>query len=50
MGVSETVPFSNRWAAEAFAAKHGGRVVTLAEIPRDVVLGSRSGTLEERKK
>ena len=50
MGVSETVPFSTRSAAEAFAAKHGGRVVTLAEIPRDVVLGSRSGTREERKK
>ena len=40
MGVPETVPFSDRAAAERFAAEHGGRVVGFAEVPRDYVLGS----------
>lgn len=40
MGAEETVPFSDRGAAERFATEHGGRLVTLADIPRDYVLGS----------
>lgn len=40
MGVPETVPFSDRPAAEKFAAENGGRVVTFTEMPRDYVLGA----------
>jgi copper chaperone NosL len=40
MGAAEAVPFGIREAADAFAAAHGGRVVTFKEIPRDYVLGS----------
>lgn len=40
MGAEETVPFSDRSAAERFVAEHGGRLVELAGIPRDYVLGS----------
>ena len=40
MGAPETVPFSNRLAADEFVAQHNGRVVTFDEIPRDYVLGS----------
>ena len=40
MGAEETVPFSDRHAAEHFASEHGGRLVSLADIPRDYVLGS----------
>lgn len=40
MGAPETVPFSNRPAADEFVAQHSGRVVTFGEIPRDYVLGS----------
>lgn len=40
MGAPETVPFSDRVAAEKFAAEHGGRVVRFDEVPRDYVLGS----------
>lgn len=40
MGAPETVPFSDRGAAEKFAAEHGGRVVGFADVPRDYVLGS----------
>lgn len=39
MGGEEAVPFSEREAAERFAAAHGGRVMRLAEVPRDWVLG-----------
>lgn len=44
MGADETVPFSERAKAEAFAAENGGRVVGFAEIPRDYVLGSGEAT------
>lgn len=39
MGAPEAVPFSDRTAAEAFAAGHGGRIVGWAAIPADYVLG-----------
>lgn len=41
MGAAETVPFSNRAAADKFAAEQGGRVVTFGAIPRDYVLSSQ---------
>lgn len=40
MGGDEAVPFSDRDAAEKFAAENGGRVVTFEEVPRDYVLAS----------
>lgn len=39
MGADEAVPFSDRSAAERFAAEHGGRVLAFAEVPRDWALG-----------
>jgi copper chaperone NosL len=39
MGADETVPFSDRGAAETFAREHGGRVVAFADVPKDYVLG-----------
>ena len=38
MGAPETVPFSSRQAALAFAATEGGKVATLDEIPDSAVL------------
>jgi copper chaperone NosL len=38
MGAEETVPFSERAAAERFAADKGGRVVAFADVPADAVL------------
>lgn len=38
MGASETVPFLDRVAAEEFARAEGGKVLTLAEIPDEMVL------------
>ena len=50
MGAQEAVPFAERAEAEAFAARHGGRVMAFAEIPRDYILSSdeptQSGTEE----
>ena len=43
MGGDETVPFSDRGAAEKFAGENGGRVVAFSEVPKDYVLG---GTAE----
>ncbi|PKA43321.1 nitrous oxide reductase accessory protein NosL (plasmid) [Rhizobium sullae] len=40
MGAPETVPFSSREAAAAFAAKNGGKVVVFEEIPESYVLGA----------
>ncbi len=40
MGAHEVVPFSERSAAEKFVAENGGRIVALADVPRDYVLGS----------
>lgn len=39
MGAAEAVPFSDRGAADRFAAEHGGRVLPFAQVPRDWVLG-----------
>lgn len=39
MGAPEAVPFSDPQAAEAFRARHGGRVVKLADIVDGYVLG-----------
>ncbi|MEO3429323.1 nitrous oxide reductase accessory protein NosL [Pelagibius sp. CAU 1746] len=40
MGLPEVVPFGTSEAARDFAAEYGGRVVRLAEVPADYVLGS----------
>ena len=40
MGGAETVPFSDRAAAEKFVADNGGRIVTFADVPRDYVLAA----------
>lgn len=47
MGAAEAAPFSDRVAAERFAAAHGGRIVAFAEMPRDYILGSTSGGSSE---
>lgn len=40
MGLPEAVPFGVEADATAFAAANGGRIVRLAEIPADYVLGT----------
>jgi copper chaperone NosL len=50
MGADETVPFSDKDAAERFMTEKGGRVVKFAEVPRDYVLGtgtSATSTVEQ---
>ena len=42
MGAEEAVPFSDKAAAERFAAENGGRVVAFADVPKDYVLGNGS--------
>jgi copper chaperone NosL len=44
MGAEEAVPFSDRSAAEKFAAENGGRVVAFSEVPKDYVLGTSAET------
>lgn len=39
MGAPEAVPFSEQAAADAYVREHGGRILRLAEIPDDYVLG-----------
>lgn len=39
MGADEVVPFSSREAAQAFQEEHGGRIVTLAQVPSGYILG-----------
>lgn len=39
MGAPEVVPFGSRESADAFAARQGGRLMALAEIPDEAVLG-----------
>lgn len=45
MGAPETIPFSDRAAAERFAGEHGGRVVAFSEVPRDYVLTAAEPSL-----
>jgi copper chaperone NosL len=40
MGAQETVPFSSKDDADAFADKNGGRVVLFDDMPQDYILGS----------
>ncbi|MBI5261866.1 MAG: nitrous oxide reductase accessory protein NosL [Bradyrhizobium sp.] len=42
MGANEAVPFSDRAAAEKFAADNGGQVVAFNQVPREYVLESNS--------
>lgn len=39
MGAPEVVPFASLSGAEAFSRKFGGRIVSLADIPDETVLG-----------
>lgn len=43
MGAPETVPFSDRSAADKFSEANGGRVVFFSEVPPDYVLNSDTG-------
>nr|WP_041320946.1 nitrous oxide reductase accessory protein NosL [Hyphomicrobium denitrificans] len=43
MSAPETVPFSDRAAADKFAEINGGRVVSFAKVPPDYVLSSDAG-------
>ena len=40
MGAEEAVPFSTQGAADQFAAKNGGRVVSFGEVPSEYILGT----------
>lgn len=40
MGAAEAFPFKDPKHAEQFAEQYGGRMVTLAEIPKDYILGN----------
>lgn len=42
MGAPETIPFSDRAAAEAFVEKNEGRIVAFTEVPQDYVLSSQT--------
>jgi copper chaperone NosL len=44
MGDAEAVPFSEKSAAERFAAENGGQVVAFADVPKDYILGGPSDT------
>jgi copper chaperone NosL len=44
MGGDEAVPFSDKGAAEKFAAENGGRIVAFSEVPKDYVLGGTAET------
>ncbi|APO78781.1 nitrous oxidase accessory protein NosL (plasmid) [Rhizobium etli 8C-3] len=44
MGAPETVPFSSREAAAAFAAENGGKVVLFEEISESYVFGADTST------
>jgi copper chaperone NosL len=43
MGALETVPFSDRAAAERFRAQHGGSLFAFGEVPEEYVLGPGEG-------
>jgi len=40
MGAPEVVPFAEREAAGAFAARHGGTVLDFSSVPDDAVIGA----------
>lgn len=42
MGADELVPFSDRKAAETFASRNGGRIVSFAEVPKGYVLSDET--------
>lgn len=48
MGLPEVVPFGMRDTAETFVGEHGGRVVRLAEVPADYVLGMPQPPAKEK--
>ena len=47
MGAPEIVPFGKRAQAEAFIQQHGGRIMTLDEIPAEMVLAPIDFTLTQ---
>lgn len=47
MGLKETVPFGTSEAAAAFAAQHGGHVVSFEKVPANYVLGDDSEPANE---
>ena len=47
MGGDEAVPFSDRGAAEKFAAENGGRIVKFDQVPREYVLASGNDTADQ---
>jgi len=49
MGAPEIVPFAERAAAEAFAARHGGQVMALEAIPAEAALGAVDLVMEEAR-
>jgi copper chaperone NosL len=49
MGAPETVPFSDRSAADKFAEANGGRVLSFSEVPPDYVLNSDTGADDASK-
>jgi copper chaperone NosL len=49
MGGAEAVPFSDRGAAEKFAAENGGQIVGFTEVPRDYVLGNETSASPDDK-
>ncbi|HVX37406.1 MAG TPA: nitrous oxide reductase accessory protein NosL [Hyphomicrobium sp.] len=49
MGAPETVPFSDRTAADKFAEANGGRVLSFSEVPPDYVLNSDTGADDASK-
>lgn len=49
MGAPEAVPFKTEAAAMSFAARHGGKVVRFAEIPRNYILGDSDGVKTRRR-
>ncbi len=42
MGAEEAVPFGELEAAKTFIAKHGGKVVSLSEVPSDYILSAEA--------
>lgn len=39
MGVPDALPFSDKAAAEAYRAQHGGRVLAFQDVPQDYIFG-----------